>query len=229
MNSKNYNKKTSNVCANVFECYTSTLNHDRRVSRLKSMEHRGISDIIAVLLLLGITVAGAVLVSTFFQGNNIFRYDSTTSGTQTASLKITGYDTRDGTTLSGINTFDNTFNSALTAGSEYIVLTVQNQGINKVVIQGVEVNDVTHTWDTATKGAAFPATTPGAGMFSIIPTSTSTPQSSTNEVDRNGEVRLVVKLSSSLSNISLNEPMRIKFYTNLIDSDPVVITSGGVR
>ena len=233
MNSKKYNKKTGNVCDNVFECYTSTLNHDKGVFKLKSMEHRGISDIIAVLLLLGITVAGAVLVSAFFQGNNIFRYDSTTSGTQTAALKITGYDTRDGSTLSRINTFDNTTpGSTLDSGTDFIVLTVLNQGINKVVLQGVEINDITHSWDN-TQGD-LPSTYPAAGKFNIIPIETPTVTqpfkiSSTNEIDKNQEVRLVIKLSASLPDISLNEPMRVKFYTDLIDSSPVVITSGGVR
>ena len=195
------------------------------------MNRRAISDIIATLLLLGITVAGAVLVSAFFQGNNIFRYDSTTSGTQTASLKIIGYDTRDGPTLSGITGFDNSnpTNSILTAGSEYIVLNVQNQGINKVVLQGVEINDITHSWDN-TQGV-LPSAYPAAGKFNIIPSTGTQPFTlrPTNELQRNDEVRLVIKLSSSLPDINLNEPVRVKFYTNLIDASPVVITSGGIR
>ena len=232
MKPRTNNKKTNSVCTSVFECYTHGFIHHKGFSKIKRMKHRAISDIIATLLLLGITVAGAVLVSAFFQGNNIFRYDSTISGTQTAALKITGYDTRDGLTLSRINTFDNTTpGSTLNSGTDFIVLTVLNQGINKAVLQGVEINDINHDWDTATKGVVFPGTKPVAGKFSIISTSNSVPitQLSTNEIDKNQEVRLVIKLSSSLPNISLNEPMRIKFYTNLIDSSPVVITSGGVR
>ena len=203
---------------------------------MKNMERRGISDIIAVLLLLGITVAGAVLVSAFFQGNNIFRYDANTSGSQTASLKITGYDTRVGLSLSQITSFDNTppADSTLTKNQDFIVINVMNQGINKIVLQSVQINDVDHKWDSnappvGSKGAAFPATKPASGLFSILSTSSSTPQLSTNEIDRNQEVRLIIKLSNSLSDISLNEPIRVQFTTNLIDSSAVVITSGGVR
>ena len=138
-------KKTNDVCTNVFECYTPRLIHQKGSFKIKSMKRRAVSDIIATLMLLGITVAGAVLVSAFFQGSNIFGSAYTTSGSQTASLKITGYDTRDGPTLSGIATFDNSnpTDSILTHGSEYIVLNVQNQGISKVVLQGVEINDIT--------------------------------------------------------------------------------------
>lgn len=197
---------------------------------MKGMKHRAISDVIATLLLLGITVAGAVLVSAFFQGNNIFSPNSSSAGSQTASLKIVGYDTRDGTNISGISTFDNVFNSALTSGTEFIVLNVKNQGISKLVLQSIEINDVDHTWDQTTGN--LPPTFPAAGKFSIIPTSNDAPipLSNTNEIQSNDEVRLVIKLSSSITpDINLNESIRIKFTTNLIDNSETLITSGGVR
>ena len=237
MNIKNY-QKTGKSDQSVLQSYAPRLKENEKLYKAKTMNRRAVSDIIAVLLLLGITVAGAVLISTFFSSNKIFQYDSTSSGTQTATLKITGYDTRDGTCLSGISTFDNSnpTNSVLTAGSEYIVLNIMNQGFNKLTLQGVEINDITHTWDTTTKNLAFPGTKPAAGMFSILPTSSSTGcvvqtplQKSTSEVDRNGEVKIVVRLSSSLSNIGLNEPVRVKFYTDKIDQPAIIITSGGVR
>lgn len=229
MSSRISNKKNS-VCTSVFESYIPTFIHAKEPPKTRNMKQRGISDIIATLLLLGITVAGAVLVTAFFQGNNLFGSVSGTTGSQTASLKITGYDTRDGPTISGITGFDNSnpTNSILTAG-EYIVLNVQNQGINKVVLQSVEINDVTHSWDS-TQGV-LPSAYPAAGKFNIIPTTGTQPFTlrSTNELQRDDEVRLVIKLSSSLPDINLNEPIRVKFYTDLIDSSPVVITSGSVR
>lgn len=200
----------------------------------KRMKRRAISDIIAVLLLLAITVAGAVLVAAFFQGNNIFRPDATNTGAQTASLKITGYDTRDGELISGIATFDNTLDDTLTSGSEFIVINVENKGISKLVLQGVEINGIDHPWDDLTSGD-LPPTYPVAGKFGMILISDTPPGGpftllSTNEIQRNGEVRLVIKLSADIDpDIQLNEPIRIKFNTNLLDTSETIITSGGVR
>jgi flagellin-like protein len=194
---------------------------------MKGMKRRAISDVIATLMLLAITVAGAVLVSAFFQGNNLFSPDTSNLGTQTASLKIIGYDTRDGLDLSSIPSLDNTFDGTLDSGMELIVLNVENQGISNAILQGLELNGIDHSWYEST-GSLDPAAIP-AGEFSIIPASDIT-LLSTNELQRNDEVRLVIKLSSAITpDINLNEPIRIKFTTNLIDDSDTLITSGGVR
>ncbi len=220
---------------------------------MKDMNRRAISDVIATLLLLGITVAGAVLVTAFFQGNAIFRPDASNPGTQSASIKIIGYDTRDGSDLSGIDFLDNyldnptpflctiscnTDPNALPAaapigGTEFIVLTVRNQGISKVSLQGVEVNGIDHSWDASTSGDELTAASyPAAGKFSIISTSNTAPikQSSTNELQSNGEVRLVIKLSDGITqDIDINQPIRTRIITNLLDPSPAIISSGGAR
>lgn len=226
----NKNRKTESVFVNhntsVFEYDTRRFIHDKGDLRMKKMQHRAISDIIATLLLLGITVAGAVLVASFFQGNAVFRPDASNPGTQTASIKIVGYDTRDGPDISGITTIDNTLTGILTS-DEIIVLNVENQGMTKVVLQAVEINDVDHTWDQST--GDLPPTYPAAGKFSIIPTSNDSPIPiiSTNELQRNDQVRLVIKLNTP--DINLNDPVRIRIITNLIDSSETIITSGGAR
>ena len=216
-----------------------------------TMKHRAISDIIAVLLLMGITVAGAVLVSAFLSGSNIIRFDSNNSGTQNSALKITGYDTRDGLDLSEIGTIDNNTDSPTpflctlscepndnmlpsAGGTEFIVLNVDNPGISKTVVQAVEINGIEHTFDTSTGGTDLSDINnrPDDGMFSIIETSNNAPitQRSSKEIDRNDEVRLVIKLSDAIDpDIDLNDPVRIRLVTNLIDPNQVVITSGSVR
>jgi len=225
------NKKANSVCTNsntnVFEYYTPSFIRNKRFLKMKGMKRRAISDVIATLMLLAITVAGAVLVSAFFQGTNVFRPDASNPGTQTASLKIIGYDTRDGLDLSGISSLDNTFDGTLDSGMEFIVLNVENQGISNAVLQGLELNGIDHSWYQST-GDLTPTDIP-AGEFSIIHTS-GIALLTTNELQRNNEVRLVIKLSSSISpEINLNEPIRIKFTTNLIDNSETLITSGGVR
>jgi len=212
---------------------------------MKGMERKAVSDIIATLLLLGITVAGAVLVAAFFQGNSVFRPDATSPGTQTASIKIIGYDTRDGSDLSGIDFLDNfldappflctiTCNASpddlpSAGGTEFVVLTVRNQGMSKVSLQSVEINNFDHSWSASTSGTLSALSYPAAGKFSIIPTS-STIQSPTNELLSNGEARLVIKLSGDMSqDIDVNQPIRTRIITNLLDPSADIITSGSVR
>ena len=252
---KNPNKEVS-------EHYTLSLMDVKEFPNMRVMKQRGISDIIAVLLLLGITVAGAVLVAAFFQGNNIFRPDASSPGTQTASIKIIGYDTRDGTDLSGITNMNNFIDAPVpflctttcagalvdtmpvagaTGGTEFIILTVQNKGINKSTLQSVEVSGIEHPWDSATAGDDLITTSiPKAGYFSIISTSNALPikQKPTNELLRNDEVRLVIKLSENIDpdladptvdDMYRDQPIVIRLITNLLDPPATVITSGGVR
>ena len=256
MKKTNFNQQTLRLLnhnTSVSEYYTTNFMGHTEYPELKRMKRRAISDIIAVLLLLAITVAGAVLVSAFFQGNNIFRPDSTSTGAQTASVKITGYDTRAGPNLSEITGFDNGFevpplslctdtcsgsadDTPAAGGTEFIILTVMNQGISKVVLQSIEINGVEHLWEATTGGNALSlgaagTNYPNSGYFSIIPTSDPAPtQLSTRELDRNGEARLVIKLSDDITpDIGLNEPIRTRLITNLIDPPGTIITSGGVR
>ena len=242
-----------NLDTSVFGYNTHSFIHDEGALKTKGMKHRAVSDVIAVLLLLGITVAGAVLVSAFFQGNSVFRPDATSPGTQTASIKIIGYDTRDGSDLSGIDFLDNYLDAATpflctscsnpdanalpaalaAGGTEFIVLTVRNQGMSKVSLQSVEVNGIDHSWDASTTSDVLSAASyPVAGKFSIISTSNTAPitQSSTNELQSNGEARLVIKLSGDISqDIDATQPIRIRVITNLLDPSATIITSGSVR
>lgn len=218
------------------------------------MKKRGVSDIIATLLLLGITVAGAVLVSSFLYNSNLLQPQSNPSS-QTASIKITGYDTRDGANLSVITGFDNFLdaspipgprlcttscnispnNTPSAGGTEFIILTIRNTGPNPVHVQSVEINNIEHIWNSTTGGQALtmtaPPSYPPSGQFSIISTSNTAPitQMSDNKLNSNDEVRLVIKLSETISsNIGINEPIKVRFFTDLNDPSAITITSGGV-
>lgn len=234
----------------VSRCYTSSFMPLKDAPKLAYMKKRGVSDIIATLLLLGITVAGAVLVSSFLYNSNLLQPQSNPSS-QTASIKITGYDTRDGTNLSVITGFNNFLdasprlcttscnispnNTPSAGGTEFIILTIRNTGPNQVHVQSVEINNVEHMWSSATGGQALtmtaPPSYPPSGQFSIIPTSNTAPitQMSDNKLNSNDEVRLVIKLSETISyDIGINEPIKVRFFTDLNDSPAITITSGGV-
>src|SRR5574342_148514 len=158
----------------VSRCYTSTFMGTKNWPKLNLMNKRGVSEIIATLLLMGITVAGAILISAFFSGNSLTQAQSS-SATQTSSIKITGYDTRDGINLSDITGFDNKLDASPSPGprlcttscdispnskpssdgTDFIILTIRNTGPNPVHIQSIEVNNVEHTWDQNTKNIAL--------------------------------------------------------------------------
>jgi len=59
-------------------------------------KRRAVSDIIATLLMVVITVAGGIVVLNFVQTTDIIQSTETISSEEAAiSIKITGYDTRD--------------------------------------------------------------------------------------------------------------------------------------
>lgn len=239
-----------NTVKRVLGCYTSSFMHHEDPPKLADMKKRGVSDIIATLLLMGITVAGAVLISTFFSNSGLLQTQSDASS-QSASIKITGYDTRDGGNLSGITNFNNTLDASprlctiscnvspddipSSDGTEFIILTVRNTGSKQILIQSVEINNIDHSWDTNTGDkiltlATPPPSYPVAGKFSIIQVTGTPKQSSVNQLNSNDEVRLVIKLSAAINpDIGLGEPIKVRIYTDKIDSPAITITSGGVR
>lgn len=124
-------------------------------------------------------------------------------------------------------------------GPEFIVLHIKNDGTDSVLLGDIVINDVQFSWDTATRGIGLDASAndlgsinrkyPMDGKYSIISTSNSDLiQKSTNLLLFGEEVRLVVKLSGSLSNLSLEKPLRVGIDTGGPD-DEFVILSGSAR
>jgi flagellin-like protein len=161
-------------------------------------KRKAVSETIATMLLLAITVAGAVIVSSFVSDGFFSGVDQSPSADASAdSIQLTGYDTRDSDTLINVVSLDNNFNSVLCAkgndpactmsvladdipdddGTEFIALQLRNMNPNSVYLQNIQVNNVLHAWDDGTAGWSFDASLsadagtkyPRAGFFSIIP------------------------------------------------------------
>lgn len=150
------------------------------------------------------------------------------------SLILTAYDTRDGLTLDSIsvlnNDFDDVFDALCTdtcdtlsrddipanGGTDFIVLKLENKNIFQVSINNIQVNGVSHTWDSQTGGVLLNANFndssgkyPRAGQFSIIPVSNLEQQSIQN-IESGDEVRIVIKLSGEIQpDIGLGDSMHI--------------------
>lgn len=216
-------------------------------------KRRAISEIFATLMLLGITTAGSVLLASLVYGSGIQNGPNLNTSFQSAySIKLTGYDTRDSTDISGITVLDNKFDQKLCTsscssfpnniptsanpGTEFIMLQIRNVSTDSVYLKGIQVNGVLHTWDQNTAGKILDASTndstgkyPLNGKFSIIPTS-STIQRSDNKISPDEEVRIILKLDDAMSpDISLTKSIIININFGALKTADNVILSGEIR
>lgn len=198
----------------------------------RGWQRRGVAEIITTMLLVAMTVIGAVLVVSFFSdsgGGAGIGAVVTSIENPRQSIKLTGFDTRDGVDLSGISDIDNTKNSpnpTLTKGSEFIVLSIRNIALEPTFLAGVLVNNLVHTHDTSPTGIV-----PAAGKFTLVNTTNPSPGLRTStEIGAGQDLRVVVKLSSSLTdNIPINKAIKIVFDHGSTDVKEFVITSGTTR
>jgi hypothetical protein len=204
------------------------------MNKLKTKRH-GVSVVISSLLILAITIVGAVIISNMISGSQISSI-SQTSRAEVASnsLFVTAYDTRDGPTLSSIASLNNEFDDVLctdtcnslsrddipaNGGTDFIVLQLRNKNIYQISINNIQVNSVTHIWDSQTSGVVFNAgfddtngKYPLAGKFSILPISNlvSLEQQSNQSIESGDEVRIVIKLSDKMQpDIALGDSIHV--------------------
>lgn len=224
---------------------------------LKCKKRRGVSEVISTVLLLAITMVGAVFVSTIIQNSMLSTTDQTQKNeVMINSIKLVGYDTRDYYELSGILTLDNKADQLLCTiscdankdniptgllgqGTDFIVLQIRNKNINPVYLQSIQINNVDHYWDGNTSGKLFDASIddftgkyPLSGKFSVLPGTNQVPpiQRTSVIINNDEEVRILVKLSSDISNdIDIWRPMKVNL--NFGTSEPLeyIILSGDTR
>ena len=198
---------------------------------------RAVSEVIASLLLVAITVVGGIIIFAIVSDGP----EVVTDPPEPFNVKIIGFDTRDGTDLSGIAGLDNTFDKTLTGGSEYIVLTIRNPNFESVQIHNVMVDLVTHTWDETTAGQPL-SSSPGAKKFSIVSIfadDITFVQQSTTSVNAGSDVKLVIKLGADIKLYEKQDegkplderklfqrPITIDIGTGTFDTKPFVIPAG---
>ena len=205
-----------------------------------SRKRRGVSEIIVSLILMAITVIGAVMVFGVFQGSgvteNISGLTGSTQSEQRPSLQIIGYDTRNSSTLSGITGLDNdvgTITTVLCAAScsginDMIVLQIRNAGTEEFSVDHISINEAdTYTWSGANSGQSISSFPPSAGTFKILQTSPATTISSTQTIFAGSDATLVVRLSGT--SILLIDTMRI--LVSQSSGEPVlyIIPAGGIK
>ncbi len=207
------------------------------MTRFKSRK-RAVSVVISTLLVLAITIVGALSISNLMSTSALTTVNQTPKDIIMAnSMLLVGYDTRDGQTLTEITTLDNQPDDMLctascsgalatdlpsAGGTDFIVLQLWNKNTVEVPIKNIQVNGVVHTWDLQTRnqnfdgGGPYPGY-PTAGKFSIIHHSNGglLIQNGTETMAGDIEKRIVIKLSPLVEgdlpsqDIGLGEPLQI--------------------
>ncbi|MHA7734903.1 hypothetical protein [Nitrosopumilus sp. S6] len=223
-------------------------------SRFK--RRRGVTDVISTMLLMAVTVTGATTLTYFvndgFVSGNLGSV--TTLDSSSLNLLLLAYDTRDSSSLLTMADVDNenNVNAFLcgvscsgfpnsipeSSGTEFIVLQIQNNGLDPIFLEDVSINGVVHPWDPATSGIQLDASQndlvggkyPADGTFSIIPISQNPLTQNENIQIQNGQiVNLLIKLGPDNSDILLNKGIHILLDAGTIHPVEFLIESGDAR
>jgi len=223
---------------------------------------RAVSETIGTMLLLVITVVGAVMIANFLQDGFFAGVNQNPSDVESRSdsIQLTGFDTRDAKELINVNKLDNEFNQILCAkgndakctmnpnpdaipsddGTEFIALQLRNMNTGSVFLKNIQINNELHDWDEGTAGHKLKAINnldagtkyPRAGFFSIIPSPdrpNSEKQFTSQEVQGNEEVRVIIKLSKDLSDIQMWDSMVIVVNFGAPQPAQFIISSGDAK
>lgn len=226
---------------------TNQKSEKKKNSRLRN--RRGVADIISTMMLMGITVTGAGTLTYFMNDAFVTGNLGTVSTLDSSSLNflLLAYDTRDSVNLLTLLEVDNLTDSHLCrescvanpntipslGGTEFIVLQLQNNGLNSIFLEKVVISGTIHSWDSSTSGATLNLLTgefPGDGMFSILSTgSNPNLQSETFEIQNGQIINVLVKLDSSSPDIQLNKGIPVSLNTGGMHLVEFLIDSGDAR
>jgi len=227
----------------------------KKNSRLKN--RRGTSEIISTMMLMGITIVGAVILTYFvndaFINGNLASASSLNSSSENISLLA--YDTRDSYSLLTLLNVDNDSTGFLcrvtcnvapansipeNGGTEFIVLQIQNSGFDTIFLEDIAINNIVHSWDASTSGITLDASDdylvgtnreyPADGMFSILRVGSNPIIQNENIQIQSGQtVNLLIKLDSMEPDIQLNKGLRILLDTGGIYPTEFFIETGDAR
>ncbi len=230
------------------------ISQNKKNFRLKN--RRGVADIISTMLLMAVTVTGASTLTYFVNDAFVTGNLGTVSTLDSSSLNLLllAYDTRDSSSLLKLPGIDNehVVNSFLcgstcsvttnsipeNGGTEFIVLQIQNNGLNSIFLEKVGINNVIHSWDSSTSGIQLDASVssplsgkyPADGMFSTMPVGSSpVVQNNSIEIENGQSVNILVKLGPGDSDINLNKGIHVSFNIGKLHLVEFLIDSGDAR
>jgi len=232
-----------------------------RIRKFTPQKKRAVAEVISSLLLVVITVVGALILVNFLDESFVAGSLSVASSTDTSlkTIKLRAFDTRDGAALMDPTyNLDNTLSgstdqfllrdgglsllspianaSPASGGTEYVVIQIENRGINPIWLSDVYLDNVGHVWDFTTSNAQIDGfVNPGAGdvprdgMFSILPADGGTVQNQDTQIKSGQTVNLVVKLDSDNPDIPLSKTIRVQLNIGTNTLQEFLIESGGAQ
>ena len=175
------------------------------------------------------------------------------------TIKLRGYDTRDGFALMGYNSsgaeVDNDISdfelcrqtcdgspsvantTPLSGGSEFMVIQIENRAVNPIFLKNLYLDGVNHSWDPETNGQTLDTSGgsgsgeyPQDGRFSILSEDVSDLVQQDNQITGGQTVNLLVKLhSDSNENIELSKTIRVQLNIGENSLSEFLIESGDAR
>ena len=123
---------------------------------------RGAAEVIGSIILLGVTVAGGLLIFTLLSTNDVVDFakeGQSLDPNVIAKLKLSGYDTRDADALYNLTNLDNLIGTSTTVpdylcttcgvANEFIILKFRNPSGVLVAVSSININEEEHTFDSA--------------------------------------------------------------------------------
>jgi len=229
------------------------------IRKFTPQKRRAAAEVISSLLLVAITVVGAVILTSFLDETFVSGSLAVTSGTDITikTVKLRAYDTRDGGGLMGYNIDnDHVFNLKLCRescnplnggstndipandGSEFLVIQFENRGINSIFLRNIYLDNVNHLWDPDTINVDLVATAPLAGgvypsdgTFSILSNDILDLTQKGREIQGGQTVNVLIKLHSDLDtpDIELSKTMRVQLNIGQKSLAEFLIESGDAR
>ena len=226
------------------------------IRKTTSSKRRGVSEIIGSLLLVVITVAGAVLLMTFLDESFVSGGMAVSSSTDSTikTLKLRAYDTRDGNNLMGYiglgdsNLTDNILCRDTCIGSSnmhpdlggsgIIVMQIENRSVNSIFLKNIYLDNISHFWDSSTSenlldpGMGIPGSGdfPADGTFSILSNDINDlTQGNDNQIQSGETVNVLVKLDTINQDIQLSKTIRVQLNIGANSLAEFLIESGDAR
>jgi len=227
------------------------------IRKFTPQKRRAVAEVISSLLLVVITVAGAIIL-TVFLNDSFIQGGLAASGSDSSvkTIKLVKYDSRDGGNLMGFTNLNNASptdqklcrescnpnkspTDPVTPGTEFIVIQIENRSVNPIFLQNVWLSNATHSWDSFTaneildpSAAPLSGGYPGDGQFSILPTNVvmgTTKQNIDNQIESGQTVNLLIKLDNTNPDIPLSKTIRAQFNIGANQLSEFLIESGGAQ
>jgi hypothetical protein len=218
-------------------------------------KRRAGAEVISSILLVAITVVGAVILTSFMDETFVAGSLGASSGSDSVikSVKLIGFDTRDGGHLMNIQTLNNTSASnptdqylcrstcdpnqtPHTGGTEIMVIQIENSGVNPIFLHNIYLDGVDHNWDSSTAGVDLntagnfaDGNFPGDGSFSIISDISNPIQRDDNQIQNGETVNLIIKLDNTNDDLPLSKTIRAQFNIGANQLSEVLIETGGAQ